>query len=63
MKGLEVELMQALQKQLGVPFETTVVANGPAIFTGVDTGRYDISFGQHSQQQNAKNAMTLSPGS
>ncbi|WP_169294667.1 transporter substrate-binding domain-containing protein [Advenella sp. EE-W14] len=45
MKGLEVELMQALQKQLGVPFETTVVANGPAIFTGVDTGRYDISFG------------------
>lgn len=45
MEGLEVELTQALEKQLGVPFETTVVANGPAIFTGIDTGRYDISFG------------------
>lgn len=44
-EGLEVELIQALEKQLGVPFETSIVANGPAIFTGIDTGRYDISFG------------------
>lgn len=44
-EGLEVELIQALEKQLGIPFETSIVANGPAIFTGIDTGRYDISFG------------------
>ena len=40
-----MELIQALEKQLGIPFETSIVANGPAIFTGIDTGRYDISFG------------------
>lgn len=43
--GLDAELTEALEKQLGVEFETTIVANGPAIFTGIDTGRYDFSFG------------------
>lgn len=43
--GLEAELIDALEKQLGVDMETTIVANGPAVFTGIDTGRYDLSFG------------------
>lgn len=43
--GLEAELIDALETQLGVDMETTIVANGPAVFTGIDTGRYDVSFG------------------
>jgi len=43
--GLEAELTKALEPLLGVPLKTTIVANGPAVFTGIDTGRYDVSFG------------------
>ena len=43
--GLEAELIDALETQVGVDMETTIVANGPAVFTGIDTGRYDVSFG------------------
>ncbi|MCK9511441.1 MAG: transporter substrate-binding domain-containing protein [Pigmentiphaga sp.] len=43
--GLEADLIKALEPLLGVPLTTTIVANGPAVFTGIDTGRYDISFG------------------